>query len=203
MAEAGGSSIAVAIVSDDLNTATQIMARGAALLCTPLHSAGRIDWMIALGGTMGTDLVQTLPKGVPKYIVSTVPFSRLIPLGRLSPDIQMMLWVGGLYGLNWVCKSSLSRAGAAMFGAAHAVGPPVAKASVIGMACLGSSCLSYMKLARALAAMLDEMAQAVTDPLKPSVLDCHINDAAFAGAALGLLDRWIADGTVKTTLCSV
>jgi len=104
------------------------MARGAALLCTQLHSAGRIDGMIAPGGTMGADLAldcaQALPMGVAKYIVSTVSFSPLVPPDRLSPDIQLILWAGGLCGLNSVCKSSLSQAAGAVPGAARAVEPP-------------------------------------------------------------------------------
>jgi uncharacterized protein (UPF0261 family) len=48
----------------------------------------------------------------------------------------------------------------------------------------------------ALAAMVDEMEQAVRAPLALSMLECHINDAAFADAALGVLDAWIADKTV-------
>ena len=27
-------------------------------------------------------------------------------------------------------------------------------------------------------------------------LDCHINDAAFAEAALAIFDNWVADGTI-------
>jgi uncharacterized protein (UPF0261 family) len=93
--------------------------------------------MIALGGTMGTDLAldcaRALPMGVPKYIVSTVSFSPLIPAERLAPDVQMILWAGGLYGLNSVCKSSLSQAAGAVLGAARAVEPPGADRPVIGM----------------------------------------------------------------------
>jgi uncharacterized protein (UPF0261 family) len=356
VAEAGGSSIQAAIDSGDENTAMQIMARGAAALCAELYGAGKIDGMLALGGTMGTDLAldcaQALPMGVPKYVVSTVSFSPLIPADRLSPDIQMILWAGGLYGLNSVCKSSLSQAAGAVLGAANAVEKPVATRPVIGMTSLGSSCLKYMKFLRdpleergfevavfhatgmggmafetlarqgyfavvmdfalqelsnlmvgsvvnsgpdrltnagavgipqivapgcsdlmdfagwqeiperyadrpfhahnrliksaglsgderralvrdivarleratapvhvlmpaqgveewdkagapahdpeALAAMVDEMSKAVKDPLKLTELDCHINDQAFADAALAVLDGWIADGTVKT-----
>lgn len=149
VAEAAGSSIQAAIDSGDENTAMQIMARGSALLTTKLHAQGEIDGMLALGGTMGTDLAldcaQALPLGVPKYVVSTVSFSPLIPADRLSPDIQMILWAGGLYGLNSVCKSSLSQAAGAVLGAANAVEPPVADRPVIGMTSLGSSCLRYMK----------------------------------------------------------
>ncbi len=150
VAEAAGSSISAAIDSGDENTAMQIMARGASALISRLHAEGRIDGMLALGGTMGTDLAldcaQALPLGVPKYVVSTVSFSPLIPADRLSPDIQMILWAGGLYGLNSVCRSSLSQAAGAVLGAARAVQPPNRDRPVIGMTSLGSSCLSYMKL---------------------------------------------------------
>ena len=152
VAEAGGSSIQAAIDSGDENSAMQIMALGASKLCAQLHAEQKIDGMIALGGTMGTDLAldcaQALPMGVPKYVVSTVSFSPLIPADRLSPDIQMILWAGGLYGLNSVCKSSLSQAAGAVLGAAKAVIAPNAGKPVIGMTSLGSSCLSYMKLLR-------------------------------------------------------
>ena len=149
VAEAAGSSIEAAIESGDENTAMQIMARGASMLTAQLYPAGKIDGLLALGGTMGTDLAldcaQALPMGVPKYVVSTVAFSPLIPADRLSPDIQMILWAGGLYGLNSVCKSSLSQAAGAVLGAANAVEPPSSDRPVIGMMSLGSSCLKYMK----------------------------------------------------------
>lgn len=358
VAEAGGSSIQAAIDSGDENTAMQIMAQGAALLTAQLHSDGVIDGMIVLGGTMGTDVAldcaQALPMGVPKYVVSTVSFSPIIPTDRLSPDIQMILWAGGLYGLNSVCRSSLSQAAGAVLGAAMAVEKPEATRPMIGMTSLGSSCLKYMKLLRdplhergfdvavfhatgmggmafealarqgkfgavmdfslqelsnlvggsvvhsghdrltgagskgipqlvaagcadlidfagwqdipaqyadrpfhehnrliksaalsgeerrgvvremaqrlstangpvhvlmpvrgieewdkeggpahdpdALAAMVEEMGNAIKAPAELSMLDCHINDQAFADAALAVLDGWIADGLVKTTI---
>lgn len=150
VAEAAGSSIQAAVDSGDENQAMQIMAAGAARLTAELHAAGKMDGVVVLGGTMGTDLAldvcQALPMGVPKYIVSTVSFSPLIPADRLSADIQMILWAGGLYGLNSVCKASLSQAAGAVLGAARAVEPPTSERPVVGMTSLGSSCLSYMKL---------------------------------------------------------
>jgi uncharacterized protein (UPF0261 family) len=50
-----------------------------------------------------------------------------------------------------------------------------------------------------LAAMVDEMGKAIKAPAQLSMLDCHINDQAFADAALAILDDWIADGTVAAT----
>ncbi|WP_299689406.1 Tm-1-like ATP-binding domain-containing protein [uncultured Tateyamaria sp.] len=153
VARAGGSDIETAMTCGDENTAMQIMARGAATMSAELCAKGEIHGMLALGGTMGTDLAldcaQALPMGVPKYVVSTVAFSPLIPPDRLSPDIQMILWAGGLYGLNAVCKSSLSQAAGAVLGAAQAVEPPRATRPVIGMTSLGSSCLKYMTHLRA------------------------------------------------------
>lgn len=149
VAEAGGSSIKAAIDSGDENTAMQIMAHGASTLARRLHAEGKFDGVVILGGTMGTDaaldICQALPLGVPKYVVSTVSFSPLIEPRRLSADIQMILWAGGLYGLNSVCKSSLSQAAGAVLGAARAVEPPSRDRPMVGMTSLGSSCLKYMK----------------------------------------------------------
>jgi uncharacterized protein (UPF0261 family) len=148
VAEAGGSSIDAAIATRNENHAMQIMARGAALLTARLYSQGAFDGMIVLGGSMGTDLALdvclALPLGVPKYIVSTVSFSPLIPPERLAADTQMILWAGGLYGLNSVCKASLSQAAGAVLGAARAVEKPDRTKPLIGMTSLGKSALSYM-----------------------------------------------------------
>ena len=150
VAAAAASSIDVAIATEDENKAMQIMALGSATLAAEMYQQNLFDGVILLGGTMGTDLAldvcQALPLGVPKYVVSTVSFSPLIPAERLSPDIQMILWAGGLYGLNSICKASLSQAAGAVLGAANAVEKPAGDKPVVGMTSLGSSCLSYMKL---------------------------------------------------------
>ncbi|MEP2781147.1 MAG: Tm-1-like ATP-binding domain-containing protein [Pseudoruegeria sp.] len=148
VAEEGGSSIKAAIDSGNENTAMQIMGQGAALLTARLYREGKIDAMIVLGGTMGTDLAldvcSALPLGVPKYIVSTVSFSPLIPAERLAADTQMILWAGGLYGLNSVCKASLSQAAGAVLGAARAAEPMNRRKPLIGMTSLGKTALRYM-----------------------------------------------------------
>lgn len=171
VAQAAGASIQEAIDMGDENAAMQIMARGAVALTTELFQTGRMDGVIVLGGTMGTDLAldvcQALPLGVPKFVVSTVSFSPLIPADRLSPDIQMILWAGGLYGLNAVCKSSLSQAAGAVLGAARAVEPPASTRPVVGMTSLGSSCLSYMKF------------------LKPALEDRGFEVAIFHATGMG------------------
>lgn len=150
VAKAGGSTIRAAIDSGSEHVAMQIMSDGACKLTRQLYDDGDVDGVIVLGGTMGTDLAldvcQSLPIGVPKYVVSTVSFSALIPAERLSPDIQMILWAGGLYGLNSICKSSLAQAAGAVLGAARAAEPIAAKPKpTIGITSLGTSCLKYIK----------------------------------------------------------
>ncbi|MCC5969188.1 MAG: Tm-1-like ATP-binding domain-containing protein [Pararhodobacter sp.] len=149
VAAAAGETIDALIALGEEGEAFEKMSAGAAVLTRRLFSEGRFDGMIALGGTMGTDLAldcaQALPIGVPKYIVSTVAGSPLIAAERMAADVQFILWAGGLYGLNPLCKSSLSQAAGAVLGAARAVEPPHFDRPVIGMTSLGSSCLKYMK----------------------------------------------------------
>ncbi len=148
VASESGSSIKAAIASGEENEAMQIMAKGASLLALRLYTEDKFDGVIVLGGTMGTDLAldvcAALPLGVPKYIVSTVSFSPLIPAERVAADVQMILWAGGLYGLNSVCKASLSQAGGAVLGAARAAQKPDFMKPLIGMMSLGTSALRYV-----------------------------------------------------------
>ena len=149
VAAAAGETIDSLIALGEEGEAFEKMSAGAAATTLKLYNAGKFDGMIALGGTMGTDLAldcaQALPIGVPKYIVSTVAGSPLIAAERMAADVQFILWAGGLYGLNPLCKSSLSQAAGAVLGAAEAVEPPAFDRPVIGMTSLGSSCLKYMK----------------------------------------------------------
>ncbi|MBY6116144.1 Tm-1-like ATP-binding domain-containing protein [Mameliella alba] len=149
VAAAADCTIDMLIALGEEGEAFEKMSAGAAATTRRLYDEGRFDGMIALGGTMGTDLAldcaQALPIGVPKYIVSTVAGSPLIAAERMAADVQFILWAGGLYGLNPLCKSSLSQAAGAVLGATRAVEPPAFRRPMIGMTSLGSSCLKYMK----------------------------------------------------------
>ncbi len=149
VAAAEGRTIDEVIALGDENKAFRVMSAGAAKVVAKAYADGRFDGMLATGGTMGTDLAldcaQALPMGVPKYIVSTVSFSPLIPPHRMAPDIQMILWAGGLYGMNSICRSSLAQAAGAVVGATKAAIAPDRSKPLIGMTSLGSSCLRYMK----------------------------------------------------------
>ena len=56
----------------------------------------------------------------------------------------MILWAGGLYGLNSICRSILSQAAGAVLGACSTVVPPRGARPRVAVSSLGKSCLSYM-----------------------------------------------------------
>ncbi len=150
VAAAAGFTLQQVIESGDENRSMAIMSCGARLLASQWHAQQRIDGMLALGGTMGTDLAldvaRGLPLGFPKVVLSTIAFSPLIPPERIAPDLIMMLWAGGLFGLNRLCQASLSQAAGAVVGACKAARPIVNGRPLVGMTSLGSSVLTYMKL---------------------------------------------------------
>ena len=148
VAHAAGVTLQQVMDSGDENSAMAWMALGASRLAVQLQRDGRMDGLLVLGGTMGTDLAldvaSSLPLGVPKVVLSTVAFSPLLPPERIPPDLMMVLWAGGLYGLNTLCQSALAQAAGAVVGACRVARIPRFDRPVVGMTSLGSSCLKYM-----------------------------------------------------------
>ena len=148
VAEAAGTSNQQIIDLGDENRAMVKQAEGASKLAAHLIEQGEVDGMLAIGGSMATDLAldvaEVLPLGFPKVIVSTVAHSAILPPDRISPDVIMVLWAGGLYGLNSVCRSVLSQAAGAVSGACRTVEVNQDHRPLIGMTSLGKSSLKYM-----------------------------------------------------------
>lgn len=148
VAAAAGTTIEAIAALGDENAAMTKIAEGAVKLALDLYAAGQVHGVLALGGTMGTDLAldvtAALPLGMPKFIVTTVAYSHLIPPERLAPDLMMILWAGGLYGLNSICQSILSQAAGAVLGACSTVVALRDERPRVAIGSLGKSCLSYM-----------------------------------------------------------
>lgn len=148
VAIAAGTTIEAIAALGDENAAMTQMAAGAVAIALSLYAQGRVHGVLALGGTMGTDLALdvtgALPLGMPKFVVSTIAYSHLIPPERLAPDLMMILWAGGLYGLNSICRSILSQAAGAILGACRTVMRPASDAPMVAISSLGKSCLQYM-----------------------------------------------------------
>jgi len=148
VAQAGGDTLDAIAAAGDENVAMSRMAAGAAALAAQFCREGRIDGVLALGGTMGTDLAldvtSALPLGMPKVLVSTIAHSHLIPPERLAPDLIAVLWAGGLYGLNAVCRSILSQACGAVLGACRAATPIDESTPTVAITSFGTSALTYI-----------------------------------------------------------
>lgn len=148
VAAAAGSTLQAIAALGDENAAMTKMAEGAVALALRLYGEGQVHGLLALGGTMGTDLAldvtAALPLGMPKFVVSTVAYSHLIPPERLAPDLMMILWAGGLYGLNAICRSILAQAAGAVLGASRVARPLPQEAPLVAISSLGSSALKYM-----------------------------------------------------------
>ncbi|MDP3174443.1 MAG: Tm-1-like ATP-binding domain-containing protein, partial [Phenylobacterium sp.] len=148
VAQAAGVTLQQVMDIGEENSAMALMAQGASALTAAMCREGQIDGLLALGGTMGTDLAldvaNSLPLGVPKVVLSTVAFSPLLPPERMPPDLVMVLWAGGLYGLNSLCQSALAQAAGAVVGACRVARAPRFARPVVGMTSLGASCLKYM-----------------------------------------------------------
>ncbi len=75
VASAGGSTIEEINTSKERSTITNIIIDGATKIARDLYAAGKIDGVMALGGSTGslmaTDVMRALPFGIPKLMISS------------------------------------------------------------------------------------------------------------------------------------
>jgi uncharacterized protein (UPF0261 family) len=104
------------------NVAITKMSQGLRAVVAELVEQGRIDAVLGLGGTGGTDLLggalQNLGIGVPKLIVSTMGSNNTRPYVGHS-DMMIMNAVTDIAGLNRISKQVLSNAAHAAAGMAR------------------------------------------------------------------------------------
>jgi uncharacterized protein (UPF0261 family) len=128
VARAAGADARALAEAGDRGAAVETMARGAAEVVTRLHAEGRVDGVLALGGSGGTALateaMRALPVGVPKLMVSTMASGDTRPYVGES-DVTMMYSVVDISGINAVSAQILTNAAAAIAGMAAAE-PPAA-----------------------------------------------------------------------------
>ena len=112
-------------------------------LLLDLIGEGQVDGILGLGGTQGTSnccaVMQALPYGLPKVMVSTVASGDTAPFVGIK-DITMMPSVGDLLGLNPFTRRILANAAGAVWGMCMAADAPIepsANKTVIGMTNLG------------------------------------------------------------------
>lgn len=142
VAAAGGGDVSALAAAGDRGAAMAVMTAGAASVVKRLHSDGRFDGALAMGGTGGTSLAaaafRTLPLGVPKLIVSTAASGDTSSYVGES-DIILVPSITDVAGVNRLSARIMSNAAAAIAGMVAAPAPtdiherPLVAASMFGV----------------------------------------------------------------------
>ena len=119
VARAAGADAAELAAAGDRGAAVTAMGAGAEHIVRGLHAGGRLDGILALGGSGGSSIaaraMRALPVGVPKLLVSTVASGDTRPyVGAV--DVTMMYSVVDISGVNRVSARIMSNAAGAIAG---------------------------------------------------------------------------------------
>jgi uncharacterized protein (UPF0261 family) len=174
-------------------TAVSRMSEGLKAVLTDLVAEGRIDAVLGLGGTGGTDLLsgafRDLGMGFPKLIVSTMASNNTRPYVGHS-DMMMMNAVTDIAGLNRISKLVLSNAAHAAAGMArgHEVTKSHAEASkpLIAISMFGVTTPGVMR---------------IREQLEQNDFEVVTFHAVGEGAGMeDLIDKGVIDGLIDYTL---
>jgi uncharacterized protein (UPF0261 family) len=132
--------VAALAAAADRGAAVTAMADGAEAVVRRLHAEGRLDAILALGGSGGSSIgsraMRALPVGVPKLMVSTVASGDTRPyVGAV--DVTMMYSVVDIAGVNSVSARIMANAAAAIAGMAGARVPSLEAKPLIGATMFG------------------------------------------------------------------
>ena len=140
--EAGGSTLDEQLDQPSRAKSSPVITAGATRIMLDLQESGRIHGVVALGGTQGTStcapILQTLPYGFPKVMLSTAASGNTAPFVGIK-DVTMMFAVSDILGLNVFSRKILANAAAAAWGMAQ-VEQNITRSTargVIGMTNLG------------------------------------------------------------------
>jgi uncharacterized protein (UPF0261 family) len=121
VAEAADTSIADILKRTDKNHAIRTMTQGAVKTAVALYAQGKLDAIISLGGiqgtVIGTAVMQALPFGVPKVMISAVANGKATfgPFVGIR-DIMILHSVADVLGLNAVTRRVLAEGAGAVVG---------------------------------------------------------------------------------------
>jgi uncharacterized protein (UPF0261 family) len=188
VAEAAGTSLDKLIALGDEGKAIGAMGEGAAIIAQGLYSGGKLDGIVAFGGSMGTSVamvvMKALPLVMPKLLVSTVALTPMISPDVASKDLTIMPAVADIWGLNRITKRVLENAAGAIAGMVETHRKEeVAEKPLIGMTTLGASTLRYVLWAKPLLEQRGyEVATFHTVNVGGKSYEQLVEQGAFAGA---------------------
>jgi uncharacterized protein (UPF0261 family) len=146
-----GADLAALAEARDRGAAVTAMAEAAAALGQRLHAEGRIDGVLAAGGSgntaIATRAMQALPVGVPKLMVSTMAAGDTREYVG-SRDVTMMASVTDVAGVNTISARVLANAAAAMAGMVQAPAIEVAEERpLVGVTMFGvtTPCVTFAR----------------------------------------------------------
>ena len=191
VAEAGGSTLEKIAESGERSKITGITIAGAAELAKRYFAEGKIDGVIAIGGSTGTlmatDVMRSLPFGVAKVAVSSTAAlpglsTRYIGTG----DIMLFHSVIEISGVSNLLKNVIDRAAQAMAGmVTNDVSPPVTeKSNAIAMTMLGPC----EKCAHSVRSILETAGYQVTGFSAAGISDRAMEEMIARGFFQGVID---------------
>ena len=140
VAKAAGADIVALAAAHDRGEAVATMARGAEAVINKLYREGKVQGVLALGGSGGSAIaaaaMKSLPVGVPKLLVSTVASGDTRPYVGVA-DVTMMPSVVDISGINAVSSRILANAAAAIAGMVKVRPPAATGKSLIGATMFG------------------------------------------------------------------
>ncbi len=156
VAESGGGNFEEIQISRDRTRITNIMMAGGSRLAAELLTQGKLDGVIALGGSTGSlmasEVMRSLPFGIPKVMISSTAAlpglsTRYIGTG----DIALFHSVVEISGLPDLLKNVMDRAAYALAGMVSddITSPKTAKGKAIALTMLGpcEKCASAVRVA--------------------------------------------------------
>jgi len=191
VAKAGGSNLEEIATSRERSKITGITIAGASELAKRYFEGGKIDGVIAIGGSTGTlmatDVMRSLPFGVAKVAISSTAAlpglsTRYIGTG----DIMLFHSVIEISGISNLLKNVIDRAAQAIAGMITSdVSPPVAqKGSAIAMTMLGPC----EKCAHSVRSTLETSGYQVTGFSAAGISDRAMEEMIAQGFFQGVID---------------
>ncbi len=161
----------------DRTEATNVMIEGVKKIVKRLHSEGKLDGIISLGGStgsaIGTSVMSVLPIGVPKLMVSTGFETQFVG----AKDIAILQTPADILGLNSIMRKTLASAAGAIVGMAEAKVREKAR-PLIGMTALGVTTPAVMNIKP----LVEKMGyEPIVFHSKTQILDELIGDDRISG----------------------
>jgi uncharacterized protein (UPF0261 family) len=142
VAEAAGCSLSILQEKSDRGLAIETMSNGIAKVTADLHSAGRIQAVISMGGSAGTEIgtagMRALPLGIPKVMVSTLASGDTKPyLG--TRDIVMLPSIVDVAGINRLSARAYANAVGAVIGMVETPAPEIDEKPLLAASMFGNT----------------------------------------------------------------